>query len=182
MAQKWLELNKATEELNVELEYLCNLVINGTIKSTTRGEQLFVDVLSLQDTDDVTCIDDDLGAEDEVDSIKIESAWLKSENMRNNLVIKDYHEKFAQLKVIQKELIDIINQQADTIRLLKGYPAAKVKAENAKQEGSANRHNIGISLWMLLPFVGLFLTAGIELVKAYNLYSLKNILSFLGIH
>lgn len=107
----------------------------------------------------------------DLESIKVEYAWLESENMRNNLVLSDYHEKLLKLRKIQQELVEIVNQQAETIRTLKGYKKQPVVNNNKKNFFS-------FSIITLLPVTGMILTAIIEFIRLYNPALGHSIISF----
>jgi hypothetical protein len=183
LTQQWLEFNDARDYLNVGLEHLCDLVINNDIEAIAEQDQLYVDVSSVpknyldKNTYERRNID---SLKHELVSIKLESAWLKSENMKNSAIIDDYYERFNKLKNLQEELVSVINQQSETIRVLKGYKKKEVKVPVEKKP-QKNQQSLGISIWMLLPLIGLVLTAIIEVMKASDAYWYKGVFSLLGI-
>lgn len=184
MEQKWTEINKASKELDLDLEYLCDLVIKGTITTTTCDDTLLIDTNSLP------CIEDiergissvnRLSVEEDLEDLKVECAWLKSENMKYKQHTEDYQEKFVELREIQRELIDVINHQSETIRILRGYHTQARKAgmlDDFSSGGEAKR--AGISLWMMLPILGLLLAAGIEILNKYQIHNTADILRYVG--
>jgi len=183
LAQQWLEFNEARDYLNVDTEQLCDLVINESIETIPEQDQLYVDVSSASNC----CLDSDIYEGRNIDSLrqelvsmKVESAWLKSENLKNRMIIDDYYERFNKLKNLQEELVGVINQQSETIRVLKGYKKKEEKVPVEKKP-KRNQSQLGISIWMLLPLLGLVLTAIIEVMKSTDPYWYKDVFKLLGI-
>ncbi len=180
MSNNWLELREATQELDMELEYLCELVINGQVRTTTDKDRLLIDLTSVpivDERDNLLDAEQYDSLEQEVESLKLECAWLKSENMRSDRIINEYFDKFTDLKKIQEELVQIINQQSEIIRELKGY--SKPKKQNIKKVKP--KRNSVLSLWMFFPIAGLFLTAFIEVVRTYQISNVSDFLKLIGV-
>lgn len=184
LEQKWTEINKASRDLDLDLAYLCDLVIKGTITTTTFNDTLLIDTNSLPCIDELECVVKNVdieSVEEELESLKIECAWLKSENMKHKTHVEDYQEKFVELREIQRELIDVINHQSETIRILRGYHTQARKAgmlDDFSSGGETKR--AGISLWMMLPIIGLLLAAAIEICNKYQLHNTEDILRYVG--
>ena len=183
MSHKWVEINKASEVLDLELEYLCDLVIKGSINTTTCEDTLLIDISELSDNSD-DCYKGNARSVDtirgELEKLKLESAWLKSENMMNSQMISDYHEKFAELKEIQKELVEVINHQSETIRVLRGYHPTESNNEPVDYVDISAKHKGSFSIWMFLPIVGLCLAAMIEVLKKYHIHDFHDLMFYLG--
>lgn len=178
MAKRWVELSKVTKEVDIEIDYLCDLVINGSVKTMKRNNELLVDIKSLPNAsiEEETSKDSSLyNIKDELDSVKIEYTWLKSENMRNNQLIEEYQEKCTELEETQNRLKLVINNQAATIRKLKGY--------NGKTKNSIpdrEKAGLGLSLWMLMPIIGLLITAALEITKKYHVNNFSDVIKLLA--
>lgn len=185
MDNKWLEIREASEVLDVELEYLCDQVINGTVKTSTCDDLLMIDVLSLPDFSEVSYDRNAMSVETvrkELEKFKVEYAWLKSENLMNAKLIEDYHVRFSELKRIQSELIEVINHQSETIRALRGYNSIARCDQETQLEAmpQAKRVNTGFSLWMFLPILGLSMAAMVEIFKVQHIYSFDDFLRYIG--
>ncbi|MGD9579802.1 MAG: hypothetical protein AB7V50_00375 [Vampirovibrionia bacterium] len=185
MEQKWIEINKASKEFDLDLEYLCDLVINGTITTTTCDDTLLIDrnsLCSLEDLDGMVAKVDIESVEEALEELKVECAWLKSENMKYKTHVEDYQEKFVELREIQRELIDVINHQSETIRILRGYHTQARKAGMLDDFNSTGEpRKPGISLWMLLPMIGLILGAIIEICSKYQIHNTEDVLRYVGL-
>jgi flagellar biosynthesis/type III secretory pathway chaperone len=179
---QWLEINEATEVFNLELEYLCELVVNGELRTATEKDKLLIDVSSMPVyLDQANSTNNELFVplNDELSVLRNECAWLKSENLKNKRIIEEYFCKFTELKGIQAELIELVNQQADTIRELRGYPGKQKRLQ--KQQQKQRRSNPVAMVWMCFPLFGLFLTAFIEVVKTYQISNLGDFLKLIGL-
>jgi hypothetical protein len=174
------EIVKVNETNQSELDVLYGSVISGYDLMDDSPSSRVEENVSYDDseeyyyefnTDDVDFLRQELAA------LMTEVAWLKSENMKSSNMITDYHTKFSKLKTIQKELLDVVDQQSDTIRTLKGYKPDKYKSDDEKE-----KYNQIASIWMFLPILGLFATAVLELSKYYQIYSVKDFFQFIGIN
>ena len=183
MTEKWLEINEASSVLDIELQYLCDLVIDGKIKTTTCDNALLVDIESVE-SDIKSCYFENARSIDslkeELERLKVECAWLKSENMMNLQKIKDYHTRFSELQKIKDELIEVINHQSETIRALKGYHMPVISEENSVSIRHTGKYSSGISLWMFLPVLGLAIAAAVEIIKTNHIFTFDAFLRYLG--
>jgi len=112
-----------------------------------------------------------LSLKKDLETIKVEYAWLESENMKNSKVLTDYNDKLLKLKRVQLELIEIINQQAEEIRSLKGYKKQHTNNNEKKKL-------INIPIIMLLPIAGMFLTGIMEYMRLYDPNLISNVINF----
>lgn len=187
MTGKWLEINTASEYLDVDLEFLCEQVIRGQIKSTTSDDLLMVEISAFEDTFEELekdSIQDDIEEEEpsfsEIEELKTRIAWLESEKMSYVQMVNDYKKNFTELQTLQEQLMKVINQQSETIRTLRGYKTVDKDARDMEKQNKSRSFQPITSIWMLLPVIGLLLTAGYEIIKTYELYSLFNIKTVLG--
>lgn len=184
MSEQWIEINKASEVLDINLEKLCDLVIKGMITTSTCDDQLMVDIATLPDIDESCALDNNRCIDtlkSELEKMKLESAWLKSENMMNKKLIEEYHAKFAELNAIKKELIEVINHQSETIRAMKGYNSVEKLDGNLECIKYPARKRSGSSIWMLLPMIGLATAAFVEICKVKNICNLDDLLHYIGL-
>lgn len=184
MTGKWLEINSASKYLDVELEFLCEQVIKGHVNSTTSDDQLMIDVSSFEDTAQECAqknIDEVEAYLAEIEDLHTKIAWLESENMGYEKRVEEYQKNFLELKGLQTQLMTVINQQSETIRKLRGYKPVDKAAKEIKKSKRQRAFQPIASLWMLLPVIGLLLTAAYEIVKTYELYSIASIKTVLGL-
>lgn len=181
--QKWVELNKAKSELDVDFDYLYDMVINGSIKSTLLNDEILVDISPLKKNRNKTnqrSIRTFDSLKQELEAVREDYIWLKSENMRNDRTIQEYYQKFKELKSMNDHLMDIIAQQAAEIRTLKGYSKASRRSEAVYYDNipktPRKQKGLGISFWMMMPVFGLILTALVEFVKTYHIINFTEIL------
>lgn len=181
MSARWIEIKQASKEYDIELDYLCEQVIDGKIKTVAEKDQLMVDSEILTEFFKTNKSKNNNLVNDELSSTKMECAWLKSENLKNEQVIKHYSDKFTELKALQEELIDIVSHQSSTIRRLNGYDDRKSNKINLERNHFKPRINLLETMWVLFPIMGLFLTAAWEASRAYNINNLNDLLTLAGL-